>query len=574
MLGKAGDELKKVTDSLNHTTELRKRFEDDFEKARSETFNIPLTEGKWETFTSNRASTDIGRLVNTLSSSRLKLWIPLTDEDKKQRKDLSKTEQFPYGVIALRDSIYQTIPEALPLHESMSWFAPNRGWMVLLCYLFEEDDGKNGAVKPHIPVLDILNTYWISGSEGLLWFCTKRYASPEDVKDQYEEDLKPDSKGRIVLHNVWDKDQYGTIGEGDWVGSPTDHHAGHIPALILPGGSTPHIQSERHDDTMKDVGESALEHNRNLYEIESRMGSYALTIAGRTAKTPLKFMWDSTKGGQAPELESSPFEKGSTIPLDIGMGQDLVSGVSPEMTRDFYAYWEYLQARLREGSKTPADFANISSAGPAAGLNILRHASLTNIKPFQKLMERSYVWLAQELVSQYKSGGFGKMEIQGLDGLNRRFKMEVKPGDIDDGWQFEAQLKADFPQDEMANIGMAVQATQAELLSIETALDKYDLVDDTDLEQRKKDREKAYGVAGIAMRRVAKALKEDEKDDEGAQFILDELEGMKEQSRTRGVASQPGISSPVSPSADTTAALPEPPQASKLRNFLSRLGGR
>ena len=85
------------------------------------------------------------------------------------------------------------------------------------------------------------------------------------------------------------------------------------------------------------------------------------------------------------------------------------------------------------------------------------------------------------------------------------------------------------------------------------------------------DRERAYQVAAISLRKTAASLLEDG-DVEGARFIIDEIEMMRNQQRP-GVASQPGIPSLVRPSADTTAVVPTPPEARGLRKFLSRTGG-
>ncbi len=567
MLGEASDNLVKVEKCITQTSALRGRFEDDFDLYRTEKFEMSKSEGVWDNYTSNRATREANKLINILASSRLKLWIPLTDEDEKKRKSLSKTERFPYGVIALRDSVYGTVPEALPLQASMSWFAPLRGWMVLLCYLYEEEDGKNGKVLPHIAVWDILNTYWISGSKGLLWACYKRYASSEDVKDQYKQDVKPDDKGRVELHNVWDGEEFGTIAEKAWLKKPEAHKCGHIPVLILPGGSISLIQSDRHDDTIKNLGESMYVNNRHLYSVEHRLGTYFFTMTGKAAKAPTYHYFDSTKGGLPPEFDNDPSQKGAHTPIDIGKGEDIKPGTTPEMTHDAYSFLENVKQSLDAGGLAPLP---TSSGIPAAGLNIYRQDSLERMMTAKKLMERSYVWLAHEIVSQYKNGGFEGIEIQGVDGSNRIFKFKVKPTDIDDSWNFEAKLVTDLPQDDMANMGMAVQAVESELLSRQTARDRYSLVDDTDQEQRNLDREKAYKVAAVQMRRVAAALKEDG-DDEGAQYIMDEIERTRTEQKP-GVASQPGIPSPVRPSADTSAVVPQPPQASGLRKFLSRFG--
>ncbi len=569
------DELKNVDRIKTATKELRDRMEDHFDYYRNKKFEIPKKEGEWESFTSNRASTDANKTINTLASARLSLKILLADENEKQRKNLSKTERFPYGLISLRDDLITGIPEALMLQQSLSWHAVVRGWIGLLLYLFEEDDGKNGAVRPHIPVLDIFNTYWITGSKGLLKLYMMRYASAEDVKDQFGEDLKPDTQGRVKLWNVWDKESFGTSGEGEWLGGIKKHDLGHIPALILPVGSTPFIQSERHTNTIRDVGISFATDNERLYDIESRMGSYFLTMAGEAAHAPKELHYDSSKGGKPIELEGGQ-QKGSYINIDEGKGQSVKSTVTAEMKRDAYTFFEYLQGQESRGGHTSIAFGESPFPSTASGTNLLVHQSLTNIKPPQNAMERAYAWLAEEGISQYVSGDFGEMEIQGIDGSFKRFKMTVKPKDIKPEWKFEAKLLPDMPQDDMANMGMAVQAVEAELLSPETSRDKYNLVDDTDLEQQKIDRHKIYQFFNVLAKKVASAALEDG-DEETARDILSSLEEM-ELEKEKGVASQPGSKTPVSPVGAVKGAQNAPPEdanarPSALERFRSRFGG-
>jgi len=305
-----------------------------------------------------------------------------------------------------------------------------------------------------------------------------------------------------------------------------------------------------------------------LYNVESRIGSYMQTLAGRTAKTPMQHKWDSTKsGGIFPALEGNPFEKGSEVPIDVGKGEELDALPPPELTNGVFAFFEYLRDSLDLGGQSPLP----PTAGPAAGLNIKRHEAMEKMMVARILMERTYEWFAHEVVSQYKTGKFGKMEIQGVDGRNQKFKMDVSPEDIDDSWQFKAELISDLPQDQMANVGMGVQLKQGELLSLETIQDQYLHVADTDLEQQKMAREKAYNTFFIEARHLAAVLF-DQGDVDGAKFIVDDIERMKmEREQSAGVAPQAGVPSPVRPSADTSAVTPNP---GKIQNFLGRLGGR
>jgi len=577
----ASVELKKFDKREDDLKNLVSRFEDDYEYATNRKFEIPEEEGDWESFTTNRGSTDLGVIRKTLLSANVKLKIKLSDENEKERESLSKTEQFPYGIISLRDSLCRTIPEAQPLHSGLSSLTPLRGWTVVLCYLYTDDDK---TVKPYIPVWDMLNVRWISGERGLIWIGNKRYTSPEYVKDEYGVELKPDTYGNVIVYDIWDKDQFGVAaptgkdgGSRQWLKEPKNHNCGHLPAMILPVGSAPFVQSDRHRDSIKDVGESWASNDRLMYDIESRIGSYLLTFTGRTAKAPMAHEYDSTKtGGIYPALDQSPFKKGSEIPIDVGKGEKIVPLTTPEMNTTAFAYWEYLQSRLVAGSKAPFDLSSLGTAGPAAGLNILRHQSLTNIRDFIDNIERAYEWLADEMVSQYKSGDFGKMEVQGIDGSNRRFKFDVKPKDINDKWNFECKLYTTLPQDDMGNVGMAMQVKESGLLSDEEIIDKYNLSDAPELTQQKIDRQKAYAFAFINERRIAAALVKDG-NREDAQMIMDEIAERRrlamEQQQQKGIASQPGMPSPVRPSGTTTAAIPTPPAQTGMRKWLSRVGG-
>ena len=311
-------------------------------------------------------------------------------------------------------------------------------------------------------------------------------------------------------------------------------------------------------------------------------------MLGENVRAPIEARYDSTKGGKPIEF-TGPRKKGSKVNVDTGKGQELSPLKMNDMNAVNQYFSQYLQGRLNIGGRSPRDFGESATAGPAAGLNILRHQSLTDMRPPQQAMERTYEWIAHEVVSQFKSMGKTKMEIQGADGTNRIFKTEVKPSDIDDTWAFKAELKIDFPQDDMANMGMAVQGTQAGIWSVQTAREVTGRVDDTDLEQEIIDRESVYAIEDVRLIEVAAAAIKDNPDSETAQILLDIVaenrmmrllkKQQAQQQPQQGVASQPGVPSPVRPSGMTTAATPTPPaaqqtnqQPSKLRNFLSKFG--
>lgn len=584
-LGTPEEELAKVTNCESHTSELRERFEDDFEDSRLEDFSMPKAEGKFENFTNNYASTDALSIIDTLASGEMRIWIPQDDSyTEDERGNISNTERFVYGCLSLNDSIKMTIPEVLPLQESTAWSATVRGWICRRVFLYKDDDGK---VIPDIAFWDILNTRWISGDNGLIWACYKRYATPEELEKSYNKKFTPDKNGRVVVHDVFDSDQEGVIVSKDWV-KKEDHKIGHVPVLILPMGSTPFVQSGRHNDTMKNVGESWNVNNRYMNKLKSRIDSYFLTMVGQVVKTPLQLEYDSTKGGKAVEFEGgSPYEKGAVANVDVGKGQSIKTMVKPEMTRDVFTFAQEVGDQLRNGSRAPISSSMINRGMPAAGMSMVNHVSMKNMRSFIKGMERTEKWTAHELVSQYKSGDFGAMELRGvvlkgIEGSNRQFRIKVTPDQIDDSWDFLTELMVNLPQDDMANMGMAVQGVESKIWSLQTAREVTKKVKDTDLEQQRVDEEMVYSLPQLKLRKLAARMMESDpitgqpNDPEGAMYIMMAIDEMTAQAEPKGVASQPGARTPVRPSGTVIAAQNQAPTPkappSAMRRFLSRVG--
>ena len=570
MLKEAAEELKRFEKCQKNIESLKERINSDFGLFRLEPFNIPAKEGKWDSFTGNKPSTDALNAINTLAGADVNISIPIDDQVEVERDIISNTERFVYGAIALSDSYKRTIPEELPFHQAVSFFAPMRGWLAVRAYLYLED----GQVVPDIATWDILNAGWISGSRGLVRAYYEREANVDDVEEMYGDAIKskdiklsPDNYGNIKLVNAWSKDEEGVIYNGEYL-KKEPHGLDHIPVIILPCGSVPLVKTDEYEDTIKNVGESIYVSNRNMYSIANRMSTYFMTTVGKQVKRPKAVVFDSNLG-KAPEFDADPEQKGAWIPIDKAKGQEVPTGMDEtELTRDAYAFVQNIEQMLTIGGTSPLDHGISSSNGPAAGLNILRHASQIKLNPCVNAIQMVYEWLSHELVSQAKTmKDFEEMEIRGVDGKNRTFQIKVTPDSIDDSWDFKCKLILDMPQDEMANMGMAVQAVQAKLLSKRSARDKYELSKDPDGEQDIIDMEDVAEIGDLKLRIAAAGFAIDGRYDLAQQ--LETIIQERQQQQTKGTANQPGIPSAVSPSGDTTAAGP----ATTIKRMLQRFSG-
>jgi len=132
-------------------------------------------------------------------------------------------------------------------------------------------------------------------------------------------------------------------------------------------------------------------------------------------------------------------------------------------------------------------------------------------------------------------------------------------------------LNPDLPQNEQIVAAVATQLTQGDnpILAVREVLERFQLSEDFDLTQELKDIEKSDQIAGIFLRRMARALIKDDPDRaiEIMEF-LDEQDGARRQEAQGGQAVQPGIPIPAQ------RAAPEAPRTAGIRSMFNRLRGR
>ncbi len=594
-LGTAAEELAKKAIQKQRLQPLHDRMERHFELWRHQEFKIPKKEGQWESMTTNSSSVLGNGIADRIATARRKIYIPAVDEDKGEREDLRLTERFVNAAYHMNDDRLLMIPETVPLQAALGWHAAIRGIVVKRILLFKNEDGTLGV---DIAAWDPLFTFWISGGgdNPLPWVCYDHWDSVEAIKAAYPDvkgDIVGGDNGLVLVSDVWDKDEElviantpltkdqrakretGVVPDGTELLRNT-HGIGHPPVLILPCGSAPFVQSAEHDDTIRNLGASAYINNEDLYEIRSRSLSYRLTLAGKAAATADIIEFDSTKGGLPPEIKGDTGEKGSLTPIDIGKGQKLVRGIQPQMTRDSEVLDNTIEGEINIGGMAPVAFGEGQPGQTFGGISLLTDSAQQRLAVARLAVEQSYAWGGGELVSQFKTLDIGEVTLKGLEGSNKAFEITVTKSQIDDSWRFRAKLHPDLPQNEQIVAAVATQLTQGDnpLLAVREVLERFQLSEDFDLSQELKDIEKSDQIAGIFLRRMARALIKDDPDRaiEIMEF-LEEQDGQRRQEAQGGTAVQSGIPIPAPPAAGL-ASRTEAPGRAGLRSMLNRLRGR
>jgi hypothetical protein len=542
-----------------------------------EAFQIPAKEGAWDSYTSNDAGVLVDTATNIIGNGEIFTKLPISYGSKGKRKKLSEAEQFVEGLFAISDQNLTAVSEATNWQSQQAWFAVNRGWIAQRVILYEED----GDLVPDLMPWDPRQTLWWPGAKGNLWVSHRRRTTVEAVLDEYGEEVTGDNKGELDLHDILDDEDSGVMYThtdgtvGDWVKPPERHGIGHLPVLILPVGNRPFVVSESGDDLVN-VGKDLLFNDRLLIPIEERIGSYLMTLLGKAAKQPMTSTYDSTLQGSAVDFDQDPSQKGGIIALDIGKGESLSPTQNPEFPRYGILFWENVQRKISIGGLTAVVHGVAQGAPAGVTVQQLTQGALKVIFPFLKTVEKARSWAGNEFVRQFNALDKSKgMTVSGTDRRGVPYSLDRKPGDLPGDLQFDTRIVPNILQDQQTNLAMGTTARTVgpngrPLLSDETIRDEFHLVQDTDAEDDKIDREKVYGFFGIMAKRVLSALRADG-DDEDADILERELaQQQAQEQQPTGPTPQPG--GPPTPTARIGQIKDQPNLRQRAMNRLKGLG--
>ena len=546
-------ELKRLEKQRIRLKPRHDRMEEAYRHWNLSPFKMPLVEGKWDSVTSNSPAVLANGIADRLAGAKRHIWLPVTDEVRKEREAITATERFVNAALTLNDERLARIPEMTSLQAALAWDATVCGFVIPRVWL-HEDDTEGGKFTVLIDAWDPRHVYWISGPKGSIWVCYERKTSLEDLKATYGSDVKAtaDTAGEVLVRDIFDREEEGIIADETYV-SKEKHKLNHIPVMVLPVGTARYVRRELTSDTMKDFGADCFINNLGLYESRNRTRSYRTTLVGRAARKGQILLWDSTKGGRAPKvLHTDPGEKGALTILDSGKGQDLKEFDTPEMTRDASILDQEIDAELSVGGMAPIAYGQINQQLPYGGISLLTDSAMQRLIPAKLAVEAALEFVATEAISQFKTGGFEEQTLKGVDGSNRAYTVKVSKDDIDDEWRPKCELHTRLPKDEQIQIAVATQEVTSGLLSKRESREKHQLSDDLDLTESLIDGERVDEIGGVVLRKVVRQLEED--DPEGNAPLIAEIMGAIEQrsaaaTEERGVPIQPDIPIPANPMA-------------------------
>ena len=473
---------------------LRDRMDKTYRYFRGDLFAMPKKEGKWDEVTSNRAPSEGWKMINVLGAAMRSIFNEAKKEDRADREKLNYNELLVNGMLFSAERSRDGLPESPLLQAEMAFFRVVRGWGAYRLLVLEDDDG-----RPYLDlaVWDARNVSYIPGRNGLLKVYYDRFVTEDEANDEYPgKNLKGDTlyKGLVKIVDVWDcsgtpkKVEEAVIAGSEYVkepepvlvsGKPIDY----LPVRIKAGGAIPLVMDDN-EDNIKKVGEDFLVNNRELIEVESRLLTYNLSAAGQEAGEATILKYDTSKGPIPPEWNPQmrdPRGKKGVFLVDAGKGQEVGELIPQAQGSRVQIALAQIDAKLNTGGLHPIAFGEGGPGETAFGVDIRNHNTREHISPFRLAMESDYVWMAQEITRQYKSGSFkSDVEFSGYNSKAKWFSEKIKADKIDPSKIFKCKLIVDELRDRAAHSGMAIQEKQAGLLPLREILDIHQLSDDPD----------------------------------------------------------------------------------------------
>ncbi len=449
------------------------------------------------------------KVVSELSSGIIKRSIPYVGKESTVKKDdISLTERASYGLTGLANKRLQSLQ--LPtIQAQVADDIALRGWVCKRVWIYEEKE--HGAPKLIVDVAlwDIINVRSALGKNDLKCVVNLKYITEDEAKDEFGDDgnypIEKD-KNHVLIYDWWDK-EWEVVAIGGEDVYHQFHNKGYVPVYIMPVGSNRLRQSEKHQDTIKYVGQDFASYGGDIvWPVQSRVMSYYLTTVKDGTHPQQKIFFKGAQNIPTFADLKTMFESGAGVPLDIDKGQDMQPLFKPSLPSETNALFNIIDAEKQGVTAPEILFGRAPATITAQGTAMLIHSAMGVLKDGKRAMEQADAWEANELIRQMKEGKFSEVELQGVDGKQKQFDVSVSAESLITNRDIVSELLLDIPQDEMAKIDMGAKLKQLRWISDQTGMDKFAGVADPDSEQQRIALEAASQLMGLDDYKVLEQL--------------------------------------------------------------------
>jgi len=487
--------------------DLRTRMDADFDFVTLKEY-VPKddsgnTREGYNAYTSSAPKNFFDKVLDGSNRAEASLQIKLPEKaTEKERKAASVGELYLFGALNEIDRTMRARGEP-PLRQQLNFFIGSRGWvsLIALVYLLKEETVFD------VQVWDPLHVTWERGPNGLLWKANKRKATKAQIKAEWDVDIR--GKDAILI-NFFDEERNSVIIENSFAKSPKEHNIDHVPGFVGSVGSMPTMQMKDYSSTMEYRGDSVWASSRGLYEPRNKNISRLMDIQDRAVVGSIKHY--SKRGDKA--IPSDPYRTWQEIKLSVDDAEELSALELPKAPPETAAIDQILNQDIGQSTLPyPLAYGGTKQAMSGAAFGILAEGTKSVYSPRIELLDQSYIWLCEELLSQFAVKGAKPVDFRGYKPDGDFFTVKAKPKDIDPKWFVHVSFRPKMPRDRESEIMMSLAATgkrgpeDEPLMDYQTAREDILQLRDPDAVKDKILEQKAMSLPPIMITQIAKALK-------------------------------------------------------------------
>jgi len=360
-----------------------------------------------------------------------------------------------------------------------------------------QDDGGFGLRS--VPVLfqarDPRHVYWLEDAEGPTCVAEAFKRKASEIKRLYPGALAEDASGLVDWLEYWD-DKYRAYFvnrrlvkvKGNGI---VAHGYGVLPYTFAPARTTPRRQPDKRFRPLLTAVEDTLSNLDVWFSILATAGWQAVTSAWAVFSDEY-----GREGGK--ELSTGPGD------INYFAKQDQVQPVQrATLPPDFFKLGDLFLQALQQGTFPFAMYGQLGGSMAGYAINLLTQSGRRPILPIWKSIELAYAGAFRScvLICRNKVAPLVGDEIalvvqsegeQGNRGALRSLKLDTR--NIGDDFACVVTLTDPLPQDAAANLRMALESSSgdAPLLSKQTALTKFKVVEDAAAELERIEAEKVF----------------------------------------------------------------------------------
>ena len=545
------------------------KMDGDYDLWRLKKFNFLRGEGiaDRDAFTLNTPKVFANKLVAGIGSATRVIRVENDSANEPERDVNNNFERLAIGFLQNATDLREDAGKPVDIQSELAWFGVVRGLYVSARALLTKD--RNGDTEVRIDPIDPRNLVMQFGPDGPLWAAIVTFRERRAIRAEYpkfkfdgEDSASKREDGNQqerVIDYYWkgtEKKETGkfmnsVMVDTQYAKKPSDTFSVKFPVVMRLVGANPGVSSHllgsmtgasgqsNQVPGIVDLGESAFDGIRDIVAFINRLHSYHMALTRKAVKGI--YLVESAEGTK--DMEEDIDEETTSIPLMKGV-EDIRLLEVQQTTRDAVQLLQGLTIFMSDATLPEQSYGRLPAAVSGRALSLLGSTIGERLTPFLKAVQSCLKGVILNLDAQYATGRYRTLKVAGKTFDRQPFNRDIEPADVEGHGILSVDLRPLLPQDDAANMQLAMLATRPDpltgnrLMSFSTARDDILKMQDSNLESQRVSHEEARSATPMMKLLTVLEAAAKEEDAGAVAFYQEEIQRLLRQRELEDIQMQ------------------------------------